>query len=135
MAKQRKSATEPVEDDAVVQGTLIEEEIAPQKGLTFEEEKVATAGDQSIPEQEREGRNEPTDSIVSEKELTTEERLLEVQFILAGIRASKDALLKEADEKVTAIQKQLAANLQEYDRLTQVYSEELSQLRKGAGTL
>ena len=96
---------------------------------------MATAGDQSIPEQEQEGRNEPTDSIVSEKELTTEERLLEVQFILAGIRASKDALLKEADEKVTAIQKQLAANLQEYDRLTQVYSEELSQLRKGAGTL
>ncbi len=113
MSSKRKSVTEPIEDTSdIVKGELIEEEIV-QPTMLIDD----------VPAKE--------EKVLSEKVLTSDERATEVSFILAGIRASKEALLKEAEQKVANIQKNLSAQLDEYDKLAKVYSAELEGLKKG----
>ncbi|MCM1322861.1 MAG: hypothetical protein NC218_01610 [Acetobacter sp.] len=148
MANKRKSATEPIQDDATfAHAELIEEELAPVQGgqqLTPEEEAVVMASlagvGGAVPpmpqaqkkpaEQEGQTVEEP---VVSERVLTAEERKLEVQLILAGIQANREALLKDAEARVTKVQEELKKSLEQFDKLTLQYSEELTELRKEEG--
>ena len=140
MAGKRKSATEPVQDDVVVKAELIEEELAPQQGLNFEEAEAARASGtpeeviaaNSQTEDDKDGSTEG--DTISERVLTPEERKLEVTLILAGIKANREAILKQAESRVAKIQSEVTAMLHEYDELTRIYSDELAELRKGEGT-
>lgn len=125
----RKSVTEPVEDNVVFsEATLIEDLSVPESV----EATLQDAPPQTVSNVHTSPVYADGEKIESEKVLTIEERRIELSLILTGITSKREAVLRNAEESVKQIQKQLDEQLKELDKLYSTYSSEYAQLTEGA---